>query len=92
MNIKRSMKKALARLTWGQKMAVAVVYDALDLMSLPIVGSLYDIIGVPLGYALWGPLGMAQAWEILDPTDVADRFVPTLTAIGLYQKYGGRLR
>lgn len=72
------------------KFAISITYDVVDIFSVPVLGSLYDIIGVPLGVALWGPWGFAQIWEVLDPTDVVDRFVPTMTIAGLIVYYGGR--
>lgn len=75
--------------TWA-KFAIAIIYDVLDFFSVPMLGSLYDVVGIPLGVALWGPWGLAQAWEVLDPTDVVDRFVPTMTIAGLIAYNGGQ--
>lgn len=72
------------------KFIIAIVYDVVDLLSLPGLGELYDVVGIPLGYALWGPLGLANAWEVLDPLDAADRFIPTMTIIGVLASTGDR--
>lgn len=73
-----------------EKFAISIVYDVVDLISIPGFGQLYDVIGVPLGYALWGPIGIANAWEIFDPLDVTDRFVPTMTITGILSLAGGK--
>lgn len=65
------------------KFAIAIGYDLGDLVSIPGFGTAYDIAGIPLGYALWGPVGLANAWEVLDPLDVTDRVIPTMTMTGL---------
>ena len=65
------------------KFAIAIAYDAIDLFSIPVLGEIYDAIGIPLGYILWGPLGLTNAWELLDPLDAIDRFVPTMTLAGV---------
>lgn len=72
------------------KFAIAIVYDVVDLLSIPGLGELYDVVGIPLGYALWGPLGLANAWEVLDPMDAADRFIPTMTIVGVLATFGGK--
>jgi len=65
------------------KFAIAIAYDAIDFFSIPVLGQIYDVIGIPLGYILWGPLGLTNAWELLDPVDTIDRFVPTMTLAGV---------
>ena len=72
------------------KFAISIVYDVVDFFSIPGIGSLYDVVGVPLGYALWGPIGLANLWEIADPLDVTDRFVPTMTITGILSTAGGK--
>lgn len=76
------MKDLTALPVW-LKFIIAIIYDVVDLVSIPGLGTLYDIIGVPLGFALWGPVGLANAWEIVDPADAMDRFVPTMTMAGI---------
>lgn len=71
-----------------QKFTIAGTYDVLDLFSVPGLGSFYDFIGIPLGYALWGPVGLANAWELMDPTDAVDRFFPTMVIAGLAHEFG----
>lgn len=75
--------------TWV-KFVIAILYDMVDFLIPPGIGSIYDIIGIPLGYAMWGPLGLVNAWELLEPTDVLDSFVPTMTIAGLVVTFGGK--
>lgn len=70
------------------KFGIAIIYDLADLMSVPFLGSLYDAVGIPLGVLLWGPVGMMNAWEILDPTDQIDKFAPTMTIAGIVHHFG----
>ena len=75
--------KDLSSLPTLLKFVIAATYDIVDLFSIPGLGTLYDVIGIPLGFALWGPIGLANAWEIVDPVDAVDRFVPTMTLAGI---------
>lgn len=75
--------KDLSSLPTWMKFAIAIIYDVVDLFSVPGLGTLYDIIGIPLGFALWGPIGLANAWEIVDPVEATDRFIPTMTLAGI---------
>lgn len=70
------------------KFLIAIIYDLTDLMSVPFLGTLYDAVGIPLGVLLWGPVGLVNTWEIVDPTDQIDKFVPTMTLAGILQYYG----
>jgi len=70
------------------KFGIAIIYDLADLMSVPFLGSLYDAVGIPLGVLLWGPVGLLNAWEIVDPTDQIDKFVPTMTLAGIVHHFG----
>lgn len=66
-----------------QKFAISIVYDVVDFFSVPVFGTMYDVVGIPLGLALWGPIGLINTWEVFDPLDATDRFVPTMTIAGL---------
>ena len=70
------------------KFLIAAVYDLGDLLSVPFLGTLYDAVGIPLGVLLWGPVGLMNAWEIVDPTDQVDKFVPTMVIAGFVHHYG----
>lgn len=72
------------------KFLIAVIFDVLDLLSVPILGTMFDGVGIIVGVMLWGPVGFWSAWEILEPTDQIDKFIPTLTLIGLYTHFGGK--
>jgi len=50
------------------------------LFAVPFSG---EIIGCAVGYALYGPKAFYYAFEILDPTEQIDGFIPTATLIGL---------
>lgn len=70
------------------KFGIAIIYDLADLMSVPFLGSLYDAVGIPLGVLLWGPVGLVNTWELVDPTDQVDKFIPTMTLAGIIHHYG----
>ena len=84
------MKIDIFGLPLWMKFAIAITYDVVDFFSLPGLGQLYDIVGIPLGYAMWGPIGLANAWEVVDPLDVTDRFIPTMTITGILSLTGGK--
>ena len=73
------------------KFAIAIIWDILDFAVLhtpplpPFLGTITDFISIPLAIALWGEEGLLASWELLDPTEIVDSFVPTLTIIGLIQ-------
>jgi len=72
-----------------KELAISLVFDIADFTigRIPGFGTLFDIGGAFIGYKLWGPLGLAQLWEVADVTDQIDGFVPTLTLLGLYVTY-----
>lgn len=70
------------------KFTIAGIYDLMDLMSVPFLGSLFDGVGILLGVALWGPVGLVNTWELIDPTDQFDKFVPTMVLSGILHHYG----
>ena len=80
-------RSAPARSDWMPyaKLGVAIALDLADMVIGRIVGfgTLFDILLAAIGYAMFGWKGLAHLWEVLDPTDQIDGFVPTLTLIAL---------
>lgn len=76
------------------KLLIAVLLDALDFTAGRIIGygSILDVVFAAIAFLLWGPAGLLQLWEMLDPTDQIDGFVPTMTLIALMQMKGGKKR
>ncbi len=69
------------------KLAIAVLLDVLDFTLGRILGAgtVIDIVFAGVAFALWGPAGLFALWEVLDPTDQIDGFVPTMTLIAISQ-------
>jgi hypothetical protein len=67
------------------RFVISAAFDTADFFigRIPVFGTVFDIAGAALGLWLWGPVGLAQGWEILDVTDQIDGFVPTLTISGI---------
>ena len=67
------------------KLIVAVVLDIADALIGRIIGfgTGFDIVLAGIGFAMFGWKGLAQLWEVADPTDQIDGFVPTLTLVAL---------
>ena len=67
------------------KLAVAVILDLADLTIGRIIGfgTALDVVLAGIGFILFGWKGFAQLWEVAEPTDQLDGFVPTLTLIGI---------
>lgn len=67
------------------KLIIAIILDIADFVigRIPGWGTIFDFILALIGFAMFGWKGLAQAWEIFDPTDQVDGFVPTLTLIAL---------
>lgn len=40
-----------------------------------------DVVGALVMFLLWGPKGIFALWEVLDPTEQIDGFIPTNTII-----------
>lgn len=76
------------------RFTISVIFDTIDCFigRIPVLGTVFDIAGVGLGIWLWGPIGAAQIWEIVDISDQADGFVPTLTIAGLIIWIGGKTK
>jgi len=73
------------------KFMIAVIWDILDftIFRIPGFGTITDIVSIPLAIFLWGNAGVISAWEVFEPTDQLDAFVPTLTLIGVLTYLGG---
>lgn len=67
------------------KLVIAVLLDIADATVGRIIGfgTGFDIVLAGIGFALFGWKGLAQLWEVADPTDQIDGFVPTLTLVAL---------
>ena len=67
------------------KFAISAIYDLLDFTigRIPIFGTVFDVFGGVLALKLWGAVGVIQFFEVLDPTDQIDAFIPMLTIAGL---------
>jgi len=67
------------------KFSICIGFDLFDMTAgrVLVLGTSFVPEGVSaiLMYALWGPMGLISAWEIADPTEIADGFVPTNTLI-----------
>ena len=67
------------------KLVAAIVLDIADFTVGRIVGfgTGFDVVLAGLGFALFGWKGLVQLWEVAEPTDQIDGFVPTLTLVAL---------
>ena len=76
------------------KLVVAIVLDILDFTVGRVAGfgSVFDAIMGVTAVILWGWPGLFAFWELVDPTDQADGFVPTMTLIALSQMGKGKRR
>jgi hypothetical protein len=68
------------------RLAFSIVIDLFDftLGRIPIFGSVTEGVGTVVLMAMWGPVGLANLWELVDFTDQADAFIPTATLVALY--------
>lgn len=69
------------------KLLIAILLDILDFSMGRIIGygTVLDVVFAGIAFLLWGPPGLIQLWEVFDPTDQLDGFVPTMTLIALTQ-------
>lgn len=67
------------------KLVIAILLDIVDftLGRIPGAGTLGDLALAAIAFALFGWKGLIQLWEVADPTDQIDGFVPTLTLLAL---------
>ena len=57
---------------------------------VPGFGTAFDIVLTGIAFLMFGWKGLAQIWEVADPTDQFDGFVPTLTLLALYELRAAR--
>lgn len=64
-----------------QKFIISIILDIADFFSagFPGPGHILELVYIPIGLALFGPVGLANAWELADTTNAIDAFVPTMT-------------
>ncbi len=79
-----------ARRSRQSTLAILTICVAVDLFDFTIgrffgLGLLADILQTVVAYWLFGPIGLIALWELIDPSDQLDGFVPTLTILALTQ-------
>lgn len=76
------------------KLVVAVLLDVADAVIGRIIGfgTGFDVVLAGVGFALFGWAGLIQLWEVAEPTDQIDGFVPTLTLVALANLRAARKR
>ncbi len=69
------------------KLLICIVFDIADFTVGRILGAgiIMDLVAAALAVILFGPVGLVALWEVADPTEQVDGFVPTLTLIALSQ-------
>lgn len=69
------------------KLVISIVIDLLDFTVGRMFGFglLFDAMSVAIAVYFWGPTGLFALWELADPSEQVDGFVPTLTLIALSQ-------
>jgi len=69
------------------KLIIAVVLDVVDFTLGRILGAgtVLDIVFAIIAVFLWGPAGLIAFWEVADPSEQIDGFVPTMTLIAISQ-------
>ena len=74
------------------KILISIIWDILDatIFRIPGFGTISDILSIPLAIFLWGNAGVIAAWEVFEPTDQLDAFIPTLTLIGILTNIRGK--
>lgn len=62
-----------------------MIVDVLDFVlgAIPIFGTIFDFVAIGMSYLFWGPLGLLGLWEVIEPTNVIDAFIPTNTIIAI---------
>ena len=71
----------------ASKLAFAVFLDVLDFTVGRMLGfgALFDVALAVIAFLVWGPAGLIALWELADPSEQIDGFVPTMTLIALSQ-------
>ena len=69
------------------KLIIAIVIDIIDFTVGRILGTgmVLDLVIAIIAVVLWGPAGLVALWELADPSEQIDGFVPTMTLIALSQ-------
>ena len=69
------------------KLLICIVIDVLDFTVGRILlgGIVMDVFQVIIAVLLFGPMGLIALWELADPSEQIDGFVPTLTLLALSQ-------
>jgi len=68
------------------KLIFCMFYDfAIDLTigSIPVVDTFIDVLGIVIAYSFYGAEGLLVSWELIEITGQIDRFVPSLTIVGI---------
>jgi len=68
------------------KFTICVLFDLFDFTfgRLMLGVSLITEVGTAaIMFVLWGPIGVFALWEVIDPTEQLDGFVPTNTLIAI---------
>ncbi len=78
---RRFLKSDMARLIF------AVTLDVLDFTIGRLFGAgmIIDALFAAIAFMVWGPAGLIALWELADPSEQIDGFVPTMTLIALSQ-------
>lgn len=66
------------------KFAICIGFDLFDMTIgrlLLGVSIFTDVTNGLIQFGLWGPRGLLAVWEVLDPSEQLDGFVPTNTLI-----------
>ncbi|MEL6361676.1 MAG: hypothetical protein AAFR21_11375 [Pseudomonadota bacterium] len=69
------------------KLLLAITLDILDFTIGRMLGAgtIIDLIFGVIAVIVWGPAGLIAFWELLDPSEQVDGFVPTMTIIAISQ-------
>jgi hypothetical protein len=74
------------------KLGVAIALDVADFTigRAPVLGMGFDAASAGAAVLLWGWKGAFALWELADPTEQADGFVPTHTLIAIAALRAGK--
>ncbi|HWQ96123.1 MAG TPA: hypothetical protein VN368_02000 [Candidatus Methylomirabilis sp.] len=68
------------------KLGISLIFDygiGGVLAVFPVLNEVISVINTVVAYALWGNTGLLAAWEILNPVEPLDAFVPSVTIAGI---------
>lgn len=71
----------------GTQILVTLLSGGMLAPLIPIIGTIYDFIGLYIGVKLYGIKGWFNLWEIIEVSNVIDMWVPTMTALWVYENY-----